>query len=647
MLLTQCANLGSVRAVASLYASFSKFLTKALRYYAKSKLASVLEAFAFSWEVKFQRVVYEIDIQIRRIQELASASHFHATLCNQSLLQSLWERQQDERASLRQESGSDQLRMEIKEEMKHEIGGLLENFNTKWVQRFDELLLQRTALYEGNDGTNRPDLYSSAAQFALPVSAPQICLADFVSNPQTLLNFRNEVFPELQPFDQRESTIRASSRHLTTYDWQHCVALLRHPSMRSWMSSEQSSILWVDTYQNHKLDWASVLSTRLTDEYSRLDCSMALAHFCQGHSAGSVVSTAAILIQSLIFQTISLHHAQLTIRATELTQQRFQDAQGDVERLWALFLDVLRLVANGKCVWLVIDHVDILHRETNLRGLEHALALLRNLNALADDPAMTVKILITARIRDAARLSTKIAEARILAKRHAIITVPRGHHRQAATLLAKQSKKISRLQEPNTSLSVPASLVSVDSLLSNTDSDTNSEEESTAKAKHTAKEKPETVIEKLEIGGDTGESDSASLFDDFASSDDSEPITTRQEAASHPWSSDDSSDDDFFQAKPFGDFAEIKWESSDDQGHRRDQCISPVTPKIVVAFSKDPTRNRGSRSASGEDGVEASCAKEREEQPALSTPKATANFGNMSHIDSGPSSESDSDEAFV
>ena len=506
------------------------------------------------------------------------------------------------------------------------------------MQRFDELLLQRTAIYEEIDGTNIPD---SAAQLALPVSTPQVYLADFVSNPQTLLNFRNDVFPELQPFDQRESYIRASSRHLTTYDWQHCVALLRHPSMRSWMSSEQSSFLWVDTYQCHKLDWASVLLTRLTDEYSQLDSSMALGHFCQGHSAGSVVSTAAILIQSLIFQIISLHNAQFMVRATGLTQQRFQDAQGDVERLWVLFLDVLRLVVNGKCVWLVIDHVDVLQRETNLRGLEHALALLRNLNALADDPAMTVKILVTARIRDATRLSTKIAEAKILAKRHAIITVPRGYHRQAATLLAKQSKKISRLQEPNTSLSIPANLESVETLLSNNDSDTSSGEESTAIVKHTAKKNPETVVAKLEVDGETGESDSASLFDDFASSDDSELINARQEAALHP-SSDDSSDDDISQAKPFGDFAEIKWESSEDEGHRRDQGISPVTPKIVVAFSRDPTRDRGSRPASDEDEVESN-AKEMEEQPALSTPKATANFGTMSHTNSGLSSESDSD----
>ena len=56
-----CANNESFRAVASLYASFSKFLSTALRCYAKSKLASVIEAFAFPWETKFQKVVSQID----------------------------------------------------------------------------------------------------------------------------------------------------------------------------------------------------------------------------------------------------------------------------------------------------------------------------------------------------------------------------------------------------------------------------------------------------------------------------------------------------------------------------------------------------------------------------------------------------------
>lgn len=606
----------------------------------------MIEAFAFPWEAKFQKVVSQIDAQIRRIQELASASHFHATLRNQTLLQSLWEHQQEERDSSRQEAGSQRLRTEIKEEMKREIEGLLQNFDTRWVQRFDELLLQQTALYEGRDDHGRPDPIDSNAQFTLPGSTPQVHLADFVSNPQSLLEFRDEAFPQLQRFDQRESHIRAGSRLLTTYDWQHCVALLRHPSMKSWMSTERSGILWVDTYQGHKLDWASVFSTRLADDCGGLDYSMALAHFCQGHSTGNAVSTAAILIQSLISQSISLHRQRFAIRTVGLTQQRFQDARNDVEKLWKLFLDVLGLAAKGMCVWIVIDHVDILQKKTNLRGLENALTLLRNLNALTDDPAITVKILITARIRDAARLSTKIAEARILASRHAIITVPRGHHRNEATLLAKSSKKISRLPEPNVCLEIPTSFASVESLLSNTDSDSDQLHERTAKAKHTAKKKPETATAPKEIDSDAGESDSASLFDPLASSDDSEPRTRSKKAALRSCSSEDSADEAFSQTKPFGDFAkEIRWESTDDEDHSRKKSTSPLTPKIVVAFSKRSSHSGGSRPGSDKDEIDAS-AKKVEAQPDLSTPTAER-FGSMSHVNNGLSSDCDSDDAFV
>ena len=132
--------------------------------------------------------------------------------------------------------------------MKREIYGLLQDFDTKWVQRFDELLLQQTTLHDGRDHTGRPKSYDSDAQSVLPISIPQVYLADFVSNPQTLLDFRNKAFPQLQQFDRREDHIKAGSRLLTTYDWQHCVALLRHPSMRSWLSTEKSVILWIDTY---------------------------------------------------------------------------------------------------------------------------------------------------------------------------------------------------------------------------------------------------------------------------------------------------------------------------------------------------------------------------------------------------------------
>ena len=606
----------------------------------------MIEAFAFPWEAQFEKVVSQIDVQIRRIQELASASHFHATICNQTLLRSLLECQQEQRDSSQQDSASKKLHMEIKEEMKNEIEVLLQNFDSRWVHRFDELLLQQTAGHGRTDYTGGQDATDSNTQLNLPVSTPQVYLADFVSSPHTLLEFRNEVFPQLQRFDHRENYIRAGSRLLTTYDWQHCVALLRHPSMKSWMSTERSGILWIDTYQGHKLDWASVFSQRLADDCARLEHSVTLAHFCQGHSTGNAFSTAAILIQSLISKCLSLHSEQLAVRTLELTQKRFQDARNDVEKLWTLFLDILRLSVKEKHVWIFIDHVDFLQKETNLKGLENTLALLGNLNALTDDPAMTVKILITARIRDATRLSTKIAEARILASRHAIITVPRGHHRSEATLLAKSSKKIPRLPEPSVPSEVPTSLVSVESLLFDTDSECDCLAEETAKANHIPNRKSEAATARRKVDCVTEESDSASLFDPFASSDDSESIHGIKATTLRSCSSEDSINEDFTQTEPFGGFAkEVKWDSTDDDEHSRKHVTSPLTPKPLVKFSEHSPRSRSSGSipVAGEKG---SSAKEKEAQPGFFTPELE-DFGRIASIESSILSDSDSDDSSV
>lgn len=524
--------------------------------------------------------------------------------------------------------------------MKREIYGLLQDFDTKWVQRFDELLLQQTALHDGRDHTGRPKSFDPEAQIVVPLSIPQVHLADVVSNPQTLLDFRNESFPQLQQFDRREDYIRASSRHLTTYDWQHCVALLRHPSMRSWFSTEKSGILWIDTYPGHKLDWASVFSTRLMDEWARLDHFMVLTHFCQGHSTENAVSTAAILVQSLISTSISLRREEFIVSTVEMTQKRFQDAQNDVERLWTLFLDVLRLAAKGKCVWIVLDHVDILQKEKNLEGPGNVLALFRNLNALTDDPALTVKVLITSRIRDAARLSTKIAEARILASRHAIITVPRGHHRNEATLLAKSSKKMSRLPEPNVNPDVPTSPVSVDFSLLNTDPESDGSDENPPKSKYTSREKLGTTPAEKGLGGDTEESDSASLFDPLASSDDSEPTFDRKNTDLHSCSSEDSTDEDFSHTKPIDCFAEeIHWDSTDEEDYLKMPHPPSSTSNIVVALPEHPLRSGTSRV---KDGLDAN-AKEVNAPPVSSTHKAEA-CNPQSY--NPPSSDSDSDDAF-
>ena len=108
-----------------------------------------------------------INLQFRQIQELSYASHFGATLQNQELLQSIWKRQQEDRESFQHDRSSEQLRREIKEElreeMKREIFGLLQSFDTKWVQRFEEMLFQQTTLVKSRDESCVSDFVDSFA----------------------------------------------------------------------------------------------------------------------------------------------------------------------------------------------------------------------------------------------------------------------------------------------------------------------------------------------------------------------------------------------------------------------------------------------------------------------------------------------------
>lgn len=84
-----------------------------------------------------------------------------------------------------------------------------------------------------------------------------------------------------------------------------------------------------------------------------------LRYFCQGYSAGNAISTAATLIQSLITQLLLIHRKQFDLRDAKLTSQRFQGVQDNIEELWTLFLEILRMTETH-CIWIIVDHVDIL-----------------------------------------------------------------------------------------------------------------------------------------------------------------------------------------------------------------------------------------------------------------------------------------------
>lgn len=567
-----------------------------------------------------------INLQFRQIQELSYASHFGATLQNQELLQSIWKRQQEDRESFQHDRSSEQLRREIKEElreeMKREIFGLLQSFDTKWVQRFEEMLFQQTTLVKSRDEScvsdfidsfaptppcklifTSPALYLTDVVFVKAIIRPEIFLAKFVGEPESLFRFRDVVFPLLQNFDHREKYIRATRRTLTAYDYQHTMKVLRNPAMRTWLSSEESGIVWIDSQQLTKhADWMSVLVTHLIDDVAQYKYVTRLRYFCHGHSQGNSVSSAASFIQSLIFQLLLLNRKSFSMKDTKFTQQRFQDAQHNLEGLWALFLDVL-VSAKATCVWIFADHVDVLRKEADSEGQQNALKLLKWFNDLVERPHITVKILITARIGGPVPLSKEIADGSVLSPHHPVIHIPRGHHRSEATFVAKYSKKRSRLPDTNNpkSLEAPANAVSIDNLLA----ESSSEDDEPSGGDNAIRENEESDPKQLEKQEESTDSDTPSFLDeDVLLSSDSDDLTSPtdfrneiQGASLHlteDLSSSPSSDEgDFLSEKSDHITQDGEWnlESSeeDDYGDATEVCeSSSLSPKIVVDLFEDP-----------------------------------------------------------
>ena len=193
---------------------------------------------------------------------------------------------------------------------------------------------------------------------------------------------------------------------------------------------------------------------------------------------------------------------------------------------------------------------------------------------------------------------------------------------------------------------VPTSLVSVETLLFDNDSESDTLAEGTAKSSHIPNRMPDAATARREVECVTEESDSASLFDPLASSDDSESIDGIKATALRSCCSEDSINEYFTQTKPFGGFAkEIKWDSTDDDDHSREHVTSPLTPKPLAKVSEHSPRSRSSGSISvvGEKG---SSAKEKEARPSFRTPELE-DFGRIADINSSLLSDSDSDESSV
>ena len=148
--------------------------------------------------------------------------------------------------------------------------------------RFRRLICSDSSVY-----AHIRSIYSSNSDIILitAIVRPEIFLARFVGEIGSLFRYRDLVFPLLQNFDHKEKYTRATRPSLTAYDYQHTMKVLRHPTMRPWLSSEESGLVWIDSQQLTKCaDWMSVLVTHLIDDVARYKYVTRLRYFCHGHS---------------------------------------------------------------------------------------------------------------------------------------------------------------------------------------------------------------------------------------------------------------------------------------------------------------------------------------------------------------------------
>lgn len=423
-------------------------------------------------------------------------------------------------------------------------------------------------------------------------------LSNMVGSEQSLLDFRTRLYPGLDHFQQWEDDQRARGRIMTTYDYQHCAKLLGHPEMKAWVEKETSAMIWINSHQITKaVDWVSFLATKLVDHSAQLKYVTVLRQFCLRSHSGKTGSSPCVLLQSLIFQALFRHRTQfLNNRSGGLAVQRFEGARQDIDQLWDILLEIIK-TAKMNCIWIVIDHIDILPSySTN----EEVLALLNLFENLLQDSSVTVKILITARIGGSHLLSRLAGESGVISANHPVINVPRGYHRHEPTLLARYSKKPHRLQEPRQSKAVEKNQTKT----SNKSFDDSSDGSLDSKHQKGNRVGKRSSAESLRISlarSTVEDSESTcSLGNDILLS---SPETTSSESANRRRghrntkvprysSSENSSDDNLTMAvkavgvKPCVNGA---WdsESSDEHLHIESATVSPETPTFTIALAPE------------------------------------------------------------
>jgi hypothetical protein len=315
-----------------------------------------------------------------------------------------------------------------------------------------------------------------------------------------------------------EVKLNVRLRHTTTQDLQQIMGLLRNPDVRDWLQASMSSLLWVNTFRRSGLtDWATTFSTRMIGYAQRVDNMTVLYHLCGNHPKSQSISTAAVLLQSLIVQVIQQHRKKFIRKVFPFTLEHFQDVENDMEELWALFCSCCA-ESGAPCVWIIIDHID------NLRKGEDYDALLHGLQQLTEDGSRVVKVFISARSTGTPPLISEAAKIQSESSRIVTITVPKAQSSRVAALMSKQ-KRIARMPDSHSENEmVPKA--DIDALLHSSEEDSESSAESDKRflVESPASSSSPTNMRLLGLSEPCDMSDSSMEFtqhDPFASSEES------------------------------------------------------------------------------------------------------------------------------
>ena len=146
----------------------------------------------------------------------------------------------------------------------------------------------------------------------------------------------------------------------------------------------------------------------LRDAQNNFESVLLVRHFCGDYGASNRKNTPQTLVQGFISQVIRQHASHFSQRPGMYGKERFAQALGSLDNLWALFLECL-VEVKTHCVFVVIDSIDSLQDEDSIsasHGSDIEL-LIAKLNDLAKTEKIVAKILLTTSFTEPAKESSK------------------------------------------------------------------------------------------------------------------------------------------------------------------------------------------------------------------------------------------------